>query len=320
LTLADAARIMRDAVKDRSYRATPLGLEVAKYYRWKKNEWGATKETLRDYEAILARLALYHADLELQDFAPPVGSDRLRDCWDHYWGDRAARTRSKVRSVWVDFFDWAVRERGLYGNPARALARPKERGKERGVFEAENVAKLISAQPRQRDRIALHLLFRLALRKGELAAVQFKHFKHDRKRLTVFGKGGTVAPVPIPDDLRLILADYAADERCEPGQFLLYPEKRGAGGKLLWEDRYARMSSTALHRWWHRCLVNAGLPPRPMHEARHTAITEFLRATGNLKLAQQLARHQSITTTADIYGHLDDHDLERALELLGPLE
>jgi hypothetical protein len=37
LTLADAARMMRDALRDRSYRATSLGLEVAHYYRWKKN-------------------------------------------------------------------------------------------------------------------------------------------------------------------------------------------------------------------------------------------------------------------------------------------
>lgn len=42
LTLAAAARMMRDALRDRSYRATPLGREVARYYRWKKNEWGAT--------------------------------------------------------------------------------------------------------------------------------------------------------------------------------------------------------------------------------------------------------------------------------------
>jgi hypothetical protein len=75
LTLADAARMMREALRDRSYRSTPLGLEVARYYRWKKNEWGATAETLRDYEAILAKLALDHADLELGDFAPPVGTN-----------------------------------------------------------------------------------------------------------------------------------------------------------------------------------------------------------------------------------------------------
>jgi integrase/recombinase XerD len=48
LTLAAAARMMRNALRDRSCRATPLGLEIARYYRWKKNEWGATAETLRD--------------------------------------------------------------------------------------------------------------------------------------------------------------------------------------------------------------------------------------------------------------------------------
>jgi hypothetical protein len=37
---------------------------------------------MRDYEAILASLALDHADLELSDFAPPVGTERLREFID----------------------------------------------------------------------------------------------------------------------------------------------------------------------------------------------------------------------------------------------
>ena len=53
-----------------------------------------------------------------------------------------------------------------------------------------------------------------------------------------------------------------------------------------------------------------------MHAARHTAITDFLRFSGNLKLTQQLARHKDISTTANIYAHLDDIDLETALRRL----
>jgi hypothetical protein len=104
LTLADAARMMREALKDRSYRASPLGLEVGHYCRWKKNEWGARPETLRDYEAILAKLALDHADLDLGDFEPPVGTERLREFIDNRWGERTGRTRAKVISVLRDFF------------------------------------------------------------------------------------------------------------------------------------------------------------------------------------------------------------------------
>jgi hypothetical protein len=70
LTLPKAASIMRSAVKDKTYRGTPLGLEVGHYLRHLKNEFGATESTLRDYEAILAKLALDHADLELVAFEP----------------------------------------------------------------------------------------------------------------------------------------------------------------------------------------------------------------------------------------------------------
>jgi integrase len=52
------------------------------------------------------------------------------------------------------------------------------------------LARLLAAQPRQRDRVALLLLFRLALRKGELTRVQFKHY--DGRNLTAFGNGGKV--------------------------------------------------------------------------------------------------------------------------------
>jgi hypothetical protein len=48
LTLADAARMIRTAVRDKSYRATSLGLVVGHYMRQKK--WGgAAENTLLAY-------------------------------------------------------------------------------------------------------------------------------------------------------------------------------------------------------------------------------------------------------------------------------
>jgi integrase/recombinase XerD len=304
----------------RSYRATPLGLEVARYYRWKKNEWGATADTLRDYEAILAKLALDHADLELSDLEPTVGTERLREFIDNRWGDRTPRTRAKVISVLRDFFSWAVRERGLSANPALPIFRPRKRDVSRGTFTEGDVRKLLAAQPRQRDRVALLLLFRLGLRKSELARIQFAHY--DGRNLTVFGKGGKVRYLPVVDrGLRESIERHILDRQPSPDEFLLYPEKLGPefyGGPVgtIWENRHKQLSSTAMHRWWSKCLVHAGMAHRPMHEARHTAITNFLRRTGNLKLAQMLAGHADIGTTANIYAHLDTTDLETALKAL----
>ena len=272
---------------------------------------------MRDYEAVLAKLALDHADLRLPDFEPPIGTERLREFIDNRWGNLTPRTRAKVISILRDYFAFQVREGRITANPALPIFRPRRREVARGTFTATDVTKAISAQPRHRDRVALLLLFRLGLRKSELARVQFKHY--DGRQLTVFGKGGKVRYLPIvDDDLRLALERHILDRAPDPEEHLLYPEKLGPefyGGPVgvIWEDRRKDMSPTAMHRWWSRCLERAGIAHRPMHEARHTAITEFLRDTGNLKLAQILAGHADIGTTANIYTHLDTTDLEAAM-------
>ncbi|MGZ4325502.1 MAG: hypothetical protein ACXVHB_25640 [Solirubrobacteraceae bacterium] len=87
-TLAAAAAILRDAVRDESYRATPLGTMVTRYIRWMRNEYGATPATIRDYEAILARMSLTLADKQPAE----VLIDDLRDVIDT-WSMQTAGTR-----------------------------------------------------------------------------------------------------------------------------------------------------------------------------------------------------------------------------------
>jgi integrase len=83
---------------------------------------------------------------------------------------------------------------------------------------------------------------------------------------------------------------------------------------VIWEDRTKQLSSTAMHRWWEKCVDRAGIPDRPIYEARHTAIAGFLRGTGEPEACQRLASHADIGTTANIYAHLDTTDLETALK------
>jgi hypothetical protein len=78
LTLGEAARIIREAVKDKSYRKTPLGQLVGRYLRWFRNEYGATDSTIRDYEAVLARMSLLLADREPLE----VSTEDLREVID----------------------------------------------------------------------------------------------------------------------------------------------------------------------------------------------------------------------------------------------
>src|SRR5829696_1146414 len=124
LTLGEAARIIREAVKDKSYRSTSLGQLVGRYLRCFRNEYGATESTLRDYEAVLARMSLTLADKEPID----VSVDDLRDVID-LWGERSPRTRQKVTSVVraLDLGRRARPHRHLAGGPDQASARREAR-------------------------------------------------------------------------------------------------------------------------------------------------------------------------------------------------
>ena len=78
------------------------------------------------------------------------------------------------------------------------------------------------------------------------------------------------------------------------------------------------MQPSTMHRWWVRALQQGNAAHFPMHELRHTAVTEFLRANGgDLALAQRFARHASVATTVDVYGHLETDDLVRGMVKAG---
>lgn len=59
--------------------------------------------------------------------------------------------------------------------------------------------------------------------------------------------------------------------------------------------------------------VKPAVPGYRFHDNRHTAATRVLRVSGNLKIAKELLRHSSITTTAK-YAHVMQSDVMEAME------
>jgi integrase/recombinase XerC len=322
LTLGDAARIIREAVKDKSYRATPLGLLVGRYLRWFRNEWGATASTLLDYESILARMSLALADKDPLE----VSIEDLRDVID-LWADREARTRAKVTSVVRAFWSWAEDQDHVPFSPATKLRRPRAPRKSAPLLPLNADARLLNVARIPRDRCGLLLLLDAGLRRSELTGVRVQDVDLSRRQVTVFGKGQKSRVIPLRGRLVLELEHYMLEplpflgRSPEPDDFLLYPEKRGDGGRILTAFPKRRMSPPTVHRWWYRHLEAAGLVGRGMtsglnmHRARHTFATD-LRRVADLGAASQALGHSDLSTTASIYGHYDLSDLERAMEAL----
>jgi site-specific recombinase XerD len=322
LTLAEAARMMRGAVKDKSYRATPVGLLVGRYLRWFRNEWGATATTIRDYEAVLARMSLTLADKDPLE----VTVDDLRDVID-LWADREARTRAKVTSVVRAFWSWAEEQDQVPFSPAAKLRRPRAPRRAAPLLPQNADARLLNAAETLRDRVALLFLLDLGVRRSELAGVHPGDVDLSRRQVTVFGKGQKSRVIPLRGRIVLEIEHYLMEalplvgRPPEPDDFILYPEKRSGGRQLIAAYPKKAMSPPTIHRWWYRHaeaagLVGAGMTSGlNMHRARHTFATD-LRRVADLGAASQALGHSDLSTTASIYGHYDLSDLENAMEAL----
>jgi integrase len=316
LLIAEAARIMRDAVKDKSYQLFPLGQEAAAYLRVKRKR--LTEQSYRDYEASLDKFARFYPDLQLEDFEPPAGTGRVEEYLDAQWGTAAPRTYNKNLSITSDFFKFQILRGRLHGDPTLAIERARKRDPYRTTFTPDQRRAIIAAQEDRRDRLCVRLLLDYALRKGGLQAVQFKHFDHQRKRLTVFLKRGKVRELPIPDpNFWMDLERLILDEGAKPHHYLLPGRKGNQNATTLVPER--PLSGHGAHDWWYRCLERAGVVAEGttsgerMHKARHTAGQRVLDRTGNLKAVQKLLGHDSIQTTADIYVDWDLDQLAATL-------
>jgi integrase len=97
----------------------------------------------------------------------------------------------------------------------------------RATFTTDQRHAIIAEQASLRDRIALRLLLDYGIRKGALCAIQFKHFDHQRKRLTIFTKGEKIRELPIPDpDFWKDLERHILDIGARDDYYLLSPHKR----------------------------------------------------------------------------------------------
>ena len=67
------------------------------------------------------------------------------------------------------------------------------------------------------------------------------------------------------------------------------------------------------HRF-HAALTAAGLPRQRFHDLRHACATLRLEQGEELAVVSRILGHASITTTANVYGHLTDAMLGRAAD------
>jgi integrase/recombinase XerD len=307
LTAAEWARMMREPLRDKAYQLTGLGPAVTDFLAWKKLD-GAAERTLDQYERDLSRACILFPDKTLETLT----SDDLL----HVVTVFPPRSQKRARAALASMFRWAILWGHVERNPMDRIPRaPQPPARYVEVFTDAEVAALTSLAE-LRDRTLMAVLFDAGLRKGEARHLRVGRCLLEQRQLVVVGgKGGKDRVVPMSARLLTCLADLSLTEGLEPGAFVWY-SRRGNQRGYTAVTRSRPIGEGTFHRWWERCLADAGVRYRNPHTARHTFATRWLRQGGRMETLSQAMGHTSIATTVDLYGHLDISDVARDLALV----
>ena len=306
---AEAARLRETALRDKSYRQTPLGRLWGRYLDGLAFDNYAPK-TVEIREFYLGNLALDYAHLRPEE----ITTDDLRDFLAR-WKDAAVNTRRQAVSSIRVGFEWLHANDYIPVDPAgRKIKTPRAKDEDsvRRAYDRATVRQLINSQPGRRDRLAIMLMYWCGLRRDELRQAQVRDVDFRDRILNVHGKGGTWLEQNLPEPVAGPLELYFREIAAQPGWYLLSPQKQIRRGRyplysyeLVTTDPTNPYTKDGMTRWFQDCRKRAGLEDVIMHELRHTAGTHFHMEGHDLVATQHFLRHKNPATTARHYVHLD---------------
>lgn len=163
-----------------------------------------------------------------------------------------------------------------------------------------------------RDRALLRLLFDMALRRGEVVALDVEHFDRRAGTLSVLGKKRRErVALTLPAPTRSALEAWLQVRGTEPGPLFLALDPAAlalSGGS----HSTTRLTGRSVARITAAAGDRAGVGSVRPHGLRHAAITHMLEVTGgNVSRVQRFSRHRDVRTVetyndnrADTFGEL----------------
>lgn len=224
-------------------------------------------------------------------------------------GGRSPRSLSRYLSGMRQFYQWALREGRIQGDPSALIESPKlGRGLPKALSE-EQVENLLHAPDTDkplglRDRTMLELMYATGLRVSELVELEMGNLNLNQGVLRVTGKGGKERLVPLGEVAADWLQRYMGSARPE----LL----KGADCEKLFVT--ARKAGMTRQAYWHSIRKYAaqaeiGQAVSP-HMLRHSFATHLLNHGADLRVVQLLLGHSDLSTT-QIYTHIAREGLKQ---------
>jgi site-specific recombinase XerD len=150
----------------------------------------------------------------------------------------------------------------------------------------------------RRDYAILLLLARLGLRASEVAFLKLEDIDWEAGQITVHGKGGHSAQLPLPVDVGEAIAVYLQEGRPSCSSRSVFVRGRAPRRGFLGQDAIGSIVKHALAR------AGINSQHKGAHLFRHSLATQMLRQGASLAEIGEILRHRHPNTTA-IYAKVD---------------
>jgi integrase len=187
-------------------------------------------------------------------------------------------------------------------NVAMKAQPPRHVRKEQRFLAPHELRAVLDATP-EAWRILIALPIYAAARKGECLALRWPQISFDRRQIAFIAS--MRAGVEYSVKTAASRATVAMADELAP---LLEARRRACpdpvGGYVFCRSDGRPLDDGTPNRVLRRACVDAGVEPCTYHQLRHSAIAALIATGAHPLIVSRFARHASIETTMDLYGHL----------------
>lgn len=235
-------------------------------------------------------------------------------------------------------FEYAVRQEIFEYNPMNRVERPQKKNFVGSFYSVDELQTLLALTEDEVIYIPIVLAAYYGLRRSEALGLSWENVDFERKEIRICQKVTEIKEkgkyrlvisdemktdssrrtLPLIPDVEEILLKHKAKQEKYQKQF-----RRGYSQKYLDMVCVDQMGNLLKPNYvttrFPKILEKYGLRPIRFHDLRHTCASLLLGKNINMKVIQVWLGHSNMSTTADIYSHLDvnaKNEAGRAMEAL----
>lgn len=278
-----------------------------------------------------------HIKKELGDLkAMRVSPERL----EKLFADKKELSGSTLQLIYTvinSSFDRAIKQKKLNDNPCKYIDRPQRKKSKTEVLTADEVIRVLDELNlnKYNDYImfmALNICIELGLRRGELAALQWKHIDNNKKTITIednliYVDGHTylnngnlktessTRTLPASDALLTLLDQHRKKQLSNQVRYGEHYNKNKYNDELqnfimTWENGkvvHPNYYTMRIKKIMQKLGVEKNIR---FHDLRHTNATLLIQQQVDFKTLQKRLGHADFSTTMNIYAHVTE-DMQR---------